>query len=650
VTNLLTFTIIGLTTGAVYAIAATGLVLTFTTSRIFNLAHGAVGMVLAFIYYELRVVWAVTEILSLALTILLIGPALGAALGHLVMRHLAKTPVTIRLMGTLSIFVLLEGGAVVIWGGPIRSLPGLVSNSTFGLLNVRITYSQLATVIIALAVAVVLRVFLHRTRVGTAMRAVVDNPELAELTAISPNRIQAISWAVGTSLAGLAAILIAPSVSLDIPTLSLLVVSAFAAAIVGRLASIGWTYAGGLGLGVIAAWTVNYLPASNQVVQGLPTALPFIALFVALVVMRQEQQALQRPQGTISDAPPRLASSLRWSAAAIVVAIVFAPHLSSFMSLVVATGLVYSAILLSLVLLTGMAGQVSLCQFSFVGIGAALVTHLAPHMPYAIAALAATAVTGVVGAAVALPALRLRGLYIALATFAFAIMCDSLVFQNTHVLGSTGEAIAAPAPSIFGLTLGSRQSYVIAGVCLVTFLAIAVQAARRGRFGRSLAAMRDSPTAAAALGLNLVRTKVMVFAVSAAMAGLAGCLYAGMLGEVGGSEFTYLMSLTALLILAIQGLTAVPGAVLGGAFYALLFLLVPQWIHDVRIVNIIQPLGVGLAVVSLLQHPEGTWTLNARLLRAQREKRRRARRPAEPVVAAAVTEEQARSVAAGGGR
>lgn len=624
----LTFTIIGLTTGAIYAIAATGLVLTFTTSRVFNLAHGAIGMFLVFVFYTLWVLWHVPEVVSLILTLFVIGPALGWFLGHYVMRSLTKTPVAIRLMGTLSLFVLFTGAATVIWGNTYRSLPGLVSNSTFNVFDVAITYNQLLTVVVALAIAVVLWAFLHHSRFGTAMRAVVDNPELAELMGISPNRIQNASWSIGVSLAALAAILIAPSIGLDVLPLSLLVISAFAAAIVGRLSSIPWTYVGGLGLGIAASLLVSYLPSSNEIVQDLPEAMPFIVLFIVLIVMRQERQSLQKMTGLMAERVPKLATTAGWCVAALVVSIVVAPHLSEFYALVVATGLIYASILLSLVLLTGMAGQVSLCQFSFVGIGAALVTHLARDMPYAYAAILATVITGAIGALVALPALRLRGLYVALATFAFALVCDDLVFQNSHVFGETGQAIPAPAPSIFGLTLNSQRSYVIAGVCLVSVFALLVQSARRGRFGRRLAAMRDSPPAAAALGLSMVKTKVAVFALAAAMAGLAGCFYGGLVGVVGGSEFTFLLSMSALLILAIQGLTSVPGAVLGGAFYALLYLLIPQWISNVRVVDALQPLGIGLAIVSVVQHPEGAWNFQAKLVRDYKEKRRQSKQTA----------------------
>jgi branched-chain amino acid transport system permease protein len=401
-------------------------------------------------------------------------------LSQLVMQRLARTSVAVRLMGTLAIFVLLQGVVLIIWGNGERSLPGLVSNNTVNVFNVNISYNQITTGVIAIAVAAGLRIFLQRTRTGTAMRAVVDNADLAQLTAISPGAVQNLAWAIGSSLAGLAAILIAPSLSLDISQLSLLIVSAFAAAVIGGLANVGWTYVGGLGLGIGASLMTAYFPYNNQFLQDVPQALPFIVLFIALVVMRQERQALQKVRGLVADGPPSSKSIITWSLVFIAVMAAAAPSMSSFTSFVFASGLVYASVLLSMVLLTGLAGQVSLCQFSFVGIGAITMIHLSHHMPFFFAALIATVFTGLAGGLVALPALRLRGLYLALATFAFALMCDDLVF-NSSLVGSQGNAILSPAPSIFGLTMRPGTSFVVAGAILAAVFGAAIQFVRRGR-------------------------------------------------------------------------------------------------------------------------------------------------------------------------
>ncbi|HEY3736178.1 MAG TPA: ABC transporter permease [Jatrophihabitans sp.] len=611
--DFITFVIIGITTGAIYSIAATGLVLTYTTSRIFNLAHGAIGMIQVFIYWQLLEGWGLPEWVALPLVVLVIGPAIGVLLNVTVMQKLARTPIALRLTGTLAIFVLLEGLAVLIWKSDLRTIPGLISDDTFQIASVRITWNQLTTVIIALAVAIALRLFMHGTRIGVAMRAIVDDPALAELTAVNPTRITNVSWAIGSSLAGLASILIAPALSLDISSLSLMIVSAFAAAIIGGLASIPWTYVGGLALGIAGSLMTLYLPVNNEFLQGLAPSLPFIILFGALIVMRQERQTLTAKLSNVAvEAVPKVKTILTWSAILILVVGLFAPHMSTFVSAVFGTGLVFSAILVSLTLLTGLGGQVSLCQFAFVGIGAISLVHFQHHMPYLLAALLATLLTAAVGAVIALPAIRLRGLYVALATFAFAIMCDKLVFASTHLMGAAGEAITAPDIDIFGFKITTSRAYVFAGAVLVALFAAGVQFARRGRFGRTLAAMRDSPAAAAALGLRLTRTKVLVFALSAGMAGLAGCFFASMQGQVGASQFNFMWSLIALLILAVQGVTSVPGAVIGGAMYAIIYMMLPQWITNAHIVSALQPMLIGMAVFSVLRNPEGAWPVQMR--------------------------------------
>ena len=604
--NFLVYLTIGVVTGAIYAIAATGLVVTYTTSRVFNFAHGALGMFLAFVYYQLRVVWHWSEWLALFATLVVVATCIGVILDVAVMRPLRRASVALRLVVTLALFTVLQGLALLIWGTSLRSMPTLTGSHNFTLLSgLKVSSDQVAIVVIALAVAGVLWLVFHRTRLGVTMRAVVDDPSLAELNGIDPGRVTAFSWSLGTCLAGLAAILIAPGLSLSIQGLSLLVVSAYAAAIVGRLSSTAWTFVGALALGISASMLTGYVISTNQVIQDLPAAMPFVFLFVALVLLRQERASLQRVDLFPEPHPPRLRVTLIWVAGAVALAFVVAPNLSNFQALVVGSGLVYGLVLLSLVLITGMSGQISLAQFSFVGIGAVLLGHLAHHMPYVIAVLVVMAITAVVGALIALPALRLQGLYLALSTLAFAVLMDTMVFTNSHVISAESQVLAVPAPSFAGHTLHTLSSQVPLLTVLTGLTAAGVLALRRARFGRALSAMRDSPVAASALGLNLVRTKMVVFALSAAVAGLAGCFFGGIQGQVSAGEFTYLASLSALLILAIQGLTSVTGALAGAMFYAIVFLMLPDWITNPNTVQSLQPLLIGLGIVNVVRHPEG---------------------------------------------
>jgi branched-chain amino acid transport system permease protein len=605
VTTLAIYLAIGIVTGAIYAIAATGLVVTYTTSRIFNFAHGALGMFIAYVYYELRLN-GMPAGLALALSVLVIGPVIGVGLDRLVMRRLQAQTVAVRLVATIAIYSLVVGVATLIWGSAVRTMPPLFGSGSIQLLSgFSITYDQLATVIAAAAVAVGLWALFRHTRIGVTMRAVVDNPSLAELNGVRPGVITSLAWAIGVSLAGLAAILIAPTTSLSITELSLLVIAAYAAAIFGRLVSTAWTFAGGLLLGISTALLEGYLPPSNSLVQNLTQATPFVLLFIVLLVLGREKIVAPTFTAVSESGTIRLRTAILLSVGAIGVSFAVMPLLHGVSVVVAGTGLIYAAILLSLVLLTGMAGQICLAQFSFVGLGAVLLGHLAPDMPWLLAAVIATVATGAVGALVSLPALRLEGLYLALATLAFALLMDQVVLVNPDVMENYGSGLFIPVPSFFGFQIRTQLSMLPILTAVTCVFALIVYAIKRRPLGRAFAAMRDSPTSASALGLNIVKTKIVVFFLSAAMAGLAGCMYAGFLGGIGPSEFSYEYSLAALLLLAIQGTSSLAGAIVGSAFYAVIYLMLPLWISNPNLVSALQPALIALGVLNLAAHPEG---------------------------------------------
>ncbi|MDO8212010.1 ABC transporter permease [Conexibacter sp. CPCC 206217] len=599
------YLLIGVTSGAVYALAASGLVVTYATSRIFNFAHGAIGMCMAFLAYTLWVDQGLPEWLALGLCVFVVAPAIGVLLDFAVMRHLERASVAVRLVVTLTIFIFLQGLAVWIWGTELRSMPQIFGNGSFAIGDLTVTNDQAATVLIAVVVAAGMWFLFKRTTVGTIMRGVVDDRDLTQLHGVNPRYVTSLSWALGCSLAALAAILVAPGLSMSIEALSLLVVSAYAAAIIGGLTSVPLTFLGALALGIVTALLVGYLPPENELVQDVAPAMPFVLLFVALVVRREELGVFQRVEVFNEPRPPALRTTIAIGVAGVVVVALVAPQLSSFHALVAGTGLVWAGILLSLVLIAGMAGQVSLAQLAFVGVGGVMMSHIGDDMPYWLALLASAASAAVVGALIALPALRLRGLYLALSTLAFAVLMDKVVFVNSHVFPTSGGAIPVRAPQIFGLRADSFNSMLPLLAAVVALYAIGILAIRRGRFGRRLTAMRDAPAAASALGMNLVSTKLVVFTTSAAMAGLIGALFGGLNDQVIASQFGYMQSLIALLILVIYGLTSVPGAILGSVFYAIFFMMLPEWVEDPDTVNLIQPLAIGLAMFGLAQHPEG---------------------------------------------
>jgi ABC-type branched-subunit amino acid transport system ATPase component/ABC-type branched-subunit amino acid transport system permease subunit len=258
-----------------------------------------------------------------------------------------------------------------------------------------------------------------------------------------------------------------------------------------------------------------------------------------------------------------LRTTLVAAAGLVVVASVLAAALNQRDAIRVGQALGLGTIMLSLVLLTGYSGQVSLCQMTFAGLGAYAMAHAgAGGNPVGL--LAAAGLGAAVGALVALPAIRLEGLYLALATMAFALLMDNAFFLRGWVFGQ-GAAAVVDRVSIFGLSLTSDRSYVVLLAVAFAATAVLVLALRRSGFGRRLAAMKDSPTACTTLGLDLTATKLLVFSISAGIASVGGALLGGMNQRAGADQFAMFQSLQLLLQVVIGGIASVGGALFGGA-------------------------------------------------------------------------------------
>ncbi|MEY2451992.1 MAG: branched-chain amino acid transport system permease protein livM [Acidimicrobiaceae bacterium] len=601
-----TFLVLGVTLAAIYAISATGLVVTYITSGVFNFAHGAVGMFLAFVYWELRVNRGLPTPLALLITLGVVAPIIGVSLDALVMRRLLRgATVATKLVVTLALLLSFQGLALALWDLNLRTVPGLWGDRTFRVAGVNISWDQATTVFAALAVAFGLRVLFRRTRLGVAMRAVVDNPELCAIKGSSPNRITAASWALGSMLAGLAAILIAPGLNLEVNGLSLLVVQAYAAAVVGRLQNLPATFAGALVLGVSQSMFVGYLPQDNEIVRNLKQAVPFIVLFGALLLFAQRRLPERVPTHA-EPSPPRWQTTVAIGGLAVVGAWVLSAQLSRPDLTTGSNALVYTCITLSLVLLTGLSGQVSLMQMSFVGVGAVVLGELPTSVPWLFAFAIAAAVTGIAGALVALPVLRLRGIYLALLTLAVAILMDSLFFGNSNVFGG-GESLAVPRPVSLDLA-GDRQMFVVCALACAVFANVFL-AVRRSALGRMLNALRDSPTACQTMGLSLARIKLVAFGLSAALAGAAGALLGALQVRVGQLDFFYFKSLAVLLVATIFGITSVSGAMLGALFFVVLPRVLERFGSSggggFSGAQALQPLIIGLLAMYAARHAGG---------------------------------------------
>jgi branched-chain amino acid transport system permease protein len=571
--DFLSNTVLGLSTAAVFALAASGLVLTYTTTGIFNFAHGAIGMLGAFTYWQLHVDWGWPVPLALVTVLLVAAPALGLLIERGIMRGLTDAPETIRIVVTVSLLVALLGLGTWIWPAQsVYRVPLLFAGERSTIFDVNITWHDLSAFAVAIAVAVGLRLLLFRTQVGLDMRATVDSRPLAMLHGARPHRSAAIAWAIGCSLAALAGILIGPlNGQLSHTNLTLLIVSAYAAAMIGRLRSLPMTFLGAVLLGLADSYAIGYFPSGNAYLSTFRFVIPVVVLFVVLMVLPNPQLRTKSTTSSREEIPlPSWRGALVTAAAIVGVGLLLASLLGDADALRAARVFGVALIALSLVPLTGFAGQVSLCQMSFAAIGALVMAHHGQGGD-PLALLFVAIVCAVVGAIVALPALRLSGLYLALATAAFAVFLDRWVFLfRSFELGPwtikifEGGVVAVAPLDLPGIDTTDRQTLLALLACISALAYLLVVAVRRSGFGQRLLAMKDSPAACATLGLDLTRLKLAVFSLSAAMAGVGGALYAGTLGSVSPERFNLFESLPLLLITVVGGIGTASGAIFAG--------------------------------------------------------------------------------------
>jgi branched-chain amino acid transport system permease protein len=432
-------------------------------------------------------------------------------------------------------------------------------------------------------------------------------------------------------LAALAGVLLAPILALDVARLTLLVINAYVVAVVGRLRSLPLTALGAVILGLSLSyfdWGLAYVPRVPVWLQSVHDSLPIIMLFVVLLALPQDRLRLTatlRARGPA--APPAPQTSVVAGIAFVAAAFGVERLLHGAVLRAAGLGLGLAVVMLSIVLLTGYAGQISLAQLAFAGIGALAASWLPAGLAASpVGLLVAAACAAAIGAVVAIPCLRLRDLYLALGTMAFALVVEQNVLGQLPGFATNSKAFAR-----WSLVQSDRAYFVMMAVVLV-LAAWVVVGLRRGEFGRRLQAMKDSPTACVTLGLDLTRTKVEVFALAAAIAGAGGYLVAGWQGTVGKDDFSLLSgplsSLPMLLLVVVAGATLVSGAVVG----ATLLVAMPEVADAFPALDNVMLLLPGLAGISLARNPDGLVS-----------DARRAARSARATVASAVAAWRARA-------
>jgi branched-subunit amino acid ABC-type transport system permease component len=567
------FIVAGLVQGAVYGMSGVGLVLTYRTSGVFNFAYGVVGSLAAFSFWYMTEEWSVPWPWALAACVVVIG-LLASVVVEAVCHGLAQARPAMKIVGMIGLLLLLQGLIGLVFGSGFETLLPFLPTNTFTFADTFVGYDQLIIVVTSLVLVVVLYAFLQLSRVGATMRGVVDDAELVALTGRNPELVRWLASLIGMMLAALSGILLAPAVGLDAVLLTLLVVQAFGAAAVGRFKSLPLSYIGGLLIGVAAALSTKY-SAEIPELGGLPASLPFVVLFVVLLVTPKRalievatdvaaraRGARARPRWFPKPVGPAI-----WAALLLLVP-AFAgssvPLLGEVGLPLFTNGVILIIVYLSLDLLVRTSGQISLCQIAFVAVGASTFAHLTTDLglPWLVALVAAGLVVVPIGVFLALPAIRLSGLYLALATLGFGIALEQIFYTMSFMFGVS--SLSAPRPELFGIDLGTETAFYYVTLAVAGVAIGLVALIRASRMGRLLRAMADSPVALNHLGLSVNRPKVIVFAVAALLGGVAGGLQASLLGQVNGESFPFITSIYWLAVIGIVARFGRYAALVGG--------------------------------------------------------------------------------------
>jgi branched-subunit amino acid ABC-type transport system permease component len=581
---LVPFLVIGITTGSLYGLAGVGLVLTYRTSGIFNFAHGALAAAAAYLFFTLHFTWHWPWPIAAVVAIGGFGAVAGVILER-VIRGLAATRQATIVVATVGLMLLIQGLLFKGYGVSRRSFPDFLPGTTaLRISGVAVSWAQVITVAVGTTSFLALFVFLRRSRLGVAMRGVVASPDLLGLTGVNPARVRVVSWMIGSSFAALTGILIVPGLGLDAGLLSALVVQAFGAVAIGRFSSLPMTYLGGLVIGLLASVGTKYFSARPPL-NGIPAVVPFLVLVVVMVV--STARTLPKGAGRNEGAAPsrtrlprtvKVAGTIAAAAALLAVPAVVGPRLPAF-----STGLVFVVLFLSLSLLTRISGQISLSHAAFAAVGAVTFSHLTSesHAPWLVGVAVAGLVTVPVGAVLALIATRLSGLYLALATFGFGLLMESVIFNTWLMFGGRPQGLVGPRPELGPIHANSDTAFYYVILAVVAACCAVLVGLQRARLGRFLRALADSPTALSTMGLGLHVTRVLVFSLSAFFAGVAGALYMSQATRLGAPSFNSLNSLLYLAVLVVAG--AVSGFVTSAFLAAGLLVVLPNYLTSVTV-------------------------------------------------------------------
>ncbi len=631
--------LLGVIFGCLYALSATGIVLTYTATGVFNIAHFAIALLAGYLGWQMSGVWGLPLVVVIPVVLLVCGPLLGLVLERLVFRPLQvrRASSSERLVVALGVSVVVLALIDVVWGpgvqgSPDEPVPRLFGVRPFDVGTLTFDTEQVGLFLTVVAVAGALWLLFNRTFLGTSIRAVVDRRELAELAAIDTNRVSQVAWALGCTLSALTGLII-PQGTLEPTKIIFFGIETFSVAVVARLTSIPRAILFGfvvMGLG--RSLRDHFEPFGStgddaDIYQAIVLNLSSIVLFVALVAFRR----LDEVGETTSSGPGLVAGALgrrgvsRGSVATAVglgIVAVLAPAFLGGADLRLAqTALALTVIFVSIVCITGFSGHLTLGQASIAGLGGFFAARAANglglgigsfrldlDLPVLLAMLVGALAATLAGLVAGYPALRRKGLFLGLTTLGLALIIDRFVF-NTAIFQGPPGALTVQRPSLFGWDLSGDTAFYFYELVVVALVLLLARNLRSGRLGRVLAAMRDSETAAQSVGIKLRRAKLFVFAVSSAMAGIGGAMLTQANQTWDVTTFNPVLGLFWFTAVVVCGVSSIGGGVLA----AVLYVLIPRQLD----LDVQSAIGIfGLGAVFLGRLPGGVVAQAGRVGRA----------------------------------
>jgi ABC-type branched-subunit amino acid transport system ATPase component/branched-subunit amino acid ABC-type transport system permease component len=561
VEEVIRFALLGLGIGATYALASQGLIIVYRGSGVLNFALGAIGMAGAYVWWELNTNqgWAFLPALIAGV---LFAAVIGALVHLLIMRPLRQSAPLVRVIATLGVLITIQSIAILRYTATSKFVPSALPTDIVHIHNtIVISADRLILLGIAIALTGVLYLFYRYTRFGLATSAVAESERSASALGLSPDTVATLNWALGCGLAGLAAILIVPIVTLQPAVLTNLVLAATAAALVAGFRSFPTALIVGLAVGIAQTEVTRYVSQT-----GVGTAVPFVVIVVWLML---RGQALPLRDYLLQRLPTIGTGRINWSGIGIgtVVGVILLSIMTPIWIDAITVTICVAMVLLSIVVLTGYTGQLSLAQFAFAGFGAYVAGRLlaTTGMPLIVGVIIGVAATVPLGLLFGLPAVRTRGINLAIVTLGLGSAVELVLFGNSDFTGGFGGTQIGE-PVLFGLNINAashptRYGLVALG-CLIV-VSLIVSNLRRGRSGRRLIAVRTNERAAAALGISVPGAKLYAFAVAAAIAGLGGIMLAFRSTSINYSEFTSFTSITMVAYAMIGGIGYLFGPVIG---------------------------------------------------------------------------------------